>query len=148
MWLSLIWFISFLFFCWNLFCTIANLRIKCATETKNVSVLFYKILKSSFLHDSHIWLWGFFTLLDGLAHGGAFSNVVDIICPTPLRLRWIGLTDLPKSGPSSDSPGKCFFRLSFLWEFFEQWHNYDFSVELENAICIFFLVFYFISKHK
>ena len=48
MWLSLIWFISVLFVCWNLFCTIANLRIKCVTETKNVSVLFYKNLKSSF----------------------------------------------------------------------------------------------------
>ena len=68
MWLSLIWFISVLFVCWNLFCTIANLRIKCVTETKNVSVLFYKNLKSSFLHDSHIWLWGFFTLLVTLAH--------------------------------------------------------------------------------
>ena len=68
MWLSLIWFILFLFVCWNLFCTITNLRIKCVTETKNVSVLFYKNLKSSFLHDSHIWLWGFFTLLVALAH--------------------------------------------------------------------------------
>ena len=48
MWLSLIWFILVLFVCWNLFCTIANLRIKCVTETKNVSVLFYKNLKSSF----------------------------------------------------------------------------------------------------
>ena len=71
MWLSLIWFILVLFVCWNLFCTIANLRIKCVTETKNVSVLFYKNLKSSFLHDSHIWLWGFFTLLVALAHGVA-----------------------------------------------------------------------------
>ena len=128
---------SIFFVCWNLY-----LRIKCVTETKNVSVLFYKYLKSSFLHDSNIWLWSYFTLLDDLAHGGAFSNEVDIICP-PLRLRWIGLTDLPKSGPSSDSPGKCFFRLSFLWEFFEQWHNYDFSVEIQNAICIFFLLFLF-----
>ena len=48
MWLSLIWFILVLFVCWNLFCTIANLRIKCVTETKNVSVLFYKNVKSSF----------------------------------------------------------------------------------------------------
>ena len=48
MWLSLIWFILVLFICWNLFCTIANLRIKCVTETKNASVLFYKNLKSSF----------------------------------------------------------------------------------------------------
>ena len=48
MWLSLIWFILVLFVCWNLFCTIANLRIKCVTETKNVSVLFCKNLKSSF----------------------------------------------------------------------------------------------------
>ena len=37
-----------LFVCWNLFCTIVNLRIKCVTETKNVSVSFYKNLKSSF----------------------------------------------------------------------------------------------------
>ena len=44
-WLSLIWLISFFFVCWNLFCTIANLRIKCVTETKNVSVLIYKNLK-------------------------------------------------------------------------------------------------------
>ena len=44
----MIWFISVLFVCWNLFCTIANLRIKCVTETKNVSVLFYKNVKSSF----------------------------------------------------------------------------------------------------
>ena len=29
----------------------------------------YKNLKSSFLHDSHIWLWGFFTFLVSLAHG-------------------------------------------------------------------------------
>ena len=42
MWLSLIWCILVLFVCWNLFCTIANLRIKCVTETKNVSVLFAK----------------------------------------------------------------------------------------------------------
>ena len=76
MWLSLIWFILVLFVCWNLFCTIANLRIKCVTETKNVSVLFYKNLKSSFLHDSHIWLWGFFTLLVALAHGVAVQCIL------------------------------------------------------------------------
>jgi hypothetical protein len=68
MWLSLIWFGLVLFVCWNIFWTIANLRIKCVTETKNDSVLFYKNLKSSFLHDAHIWLWDFFTLLDALAH--------------------------------------------------------------------------------
>ena len=39
------------------------------TETKNISVLFYKNDKSSFLHHSHIWLWGFFTLLVALAQG-------------------------------------------------------------------------------
>ena len=71
MWLSLIWFILVLFVCWNLFCTITNLRINCVTETKNASVLFYKNLKSSFLHSSHIWLWGFFTFLVALAHGAA-----------------------------------------------------------------------------
>ena len=48
MWLSLIAFILILFVCWNLFCTIVNLRIKCVTETENVSVLFCKNLKSSF----------------------------------------------------------------------------------------------------
>ena len=34
MWLSFIWFILVLFVCWNIFWTIANLRIKCVTETK------------------------------------------------------------------------------------------------------------------
>ena len=48
MWLSMLWVISVLFVCWNLFCTIANHRIKCVTETKNVSVLFYRNVKSSF----------------------------------------------------------------------------------------------------
>ena len=48
MWLSMIWFIIVLFVCWNLFWIIANLRIKYVTETKNVSVLFYKNLKLSF----------------------------------------------------------------------------------------------------
>ena len=48
MWLSLIWFILVLFLCWNLFWTIANLRIKCVTETKSIFVMFYKNLKSSF----------------------------------------------------------------------------------------------------
>ena len=67
MWLSLIWFILVLFVCWNLFCTIANIRIKCVTETKKISLL----LNQAFLHDSHIWLWGFFTLLAALAHGAA-----------------------------------------------------------------------------
>ena len=47
-WLSLIWFILFLFVCRNLFCTIANLRIKCVTETKKKSFLFLKNLKSNF----------------------------------------------------------------------------------------------------
>ena len=60
MWLTLIWFISALFVCWKLFCTIANLRIKYVTETKTVSVLLYENLKLSFLHDSevslHYWL--------------------------------------------------------------------------------------------
>ena len=69
MWLSIVWFISVLFVYWNLFCTIANLRIKWVTETKNVSVLFYNNLKSSFLNDLHIWLWGFFTFLVALTHG-------------------------------------------------------------------------------
>ena len=45
------------------------IRIKCVTKTKNVSVLFRKNLKPSFLHDSNIWLWGFFVLLVALAHG-------------------------------------------------------------------------------
>ena len=70
MWLSLIWFILVLFVCWNLFWTIANLRIKCVTETKNVFVLFYKNLKSSF-STWHIWHWGFFTFLVALAQGAA-----------------------------------------------------------------------------
>ena len=45
------------------------IRIKCVTKTKNVSVLFRKNLKPSFLHDSNIWLWGFFVLLVALAYG-------------------------------------------------------------------------------
>ena len=44
------------------------------SETKNVSVLFYKNFRSSFLHDSNIWLWGFFTLLVALAHGAAWRG--------------------------------------------------------------------------
>ena len=46
MWLSLIWFLLFWFVCWNLFCTIANLRIKCVTETK--LFCFTKILNQAF----------------------------------------------------------------------------------------------------
>ena len=30
---------------------------------------FTKILNQAFLHDSHIWLWGFFTFLVALTHG-------------------------------------------------------------------------------
>ena len=47
---------------------IVNLRIKCVTENQKCLFCFTN-LKSTFLHDSHIWLWGFFTLLDALAHG-------------------------------------------------------------------------------
>jgi hypothetical protein len=66
MWLSY-WYglFKFFFVCRNLFCTLANLRIKCVIETKNVSLLFYRNLKSSFF----TWLTGFFTFLVGLTHG-------------------------------------------------------------------------------
>ena len=74
MWLSLIWAILVLFVCWNLFYTLANLRIKCVTETKNVSLLFYKNLKSSF----STWLTGFFTFFVTLAHG----------VPPPFLISW------------------------------------------------------------
>ena len=74
MWLSLIWAILVLFVCWNLFCTLANLRIKCVTETKNVSLLFYKNLKSSFSS----WPTGFFTFLFALALG----------VPPPFLISW------------------------------------------------------------
>ena len=47
-WLSFIWFILFLFVCRNLFCTIANLRIKCVIETKSVPFCFIKILNQVF----------------------------------------------------------------------------------------------------
>ena len=47
MWLSLIWFILILFVCSNLFCTIANLRIKCVTETKKLLFCFTKILNQA-----------------------------------------------------------------------------------------------------
>ena len=51
MWLSLICFISVLFvFFWDLSCKIENLKIKCVTETKNVSVLFCKHLTLRFLY--------------------------------------------------------------------------------------------------
>ena len=45
--------------------------LRYVSETKNISVLFHKNVKSSFLHDSHIWLSGFFTLLVALAHGAS-----------------------------------------------------------------------------
>ena len=53
MWLSLISYGLFLFGCLFVKTYFANLRIKCVTETKNVSVLFNKNIKSSFLNDSH-----------------------------------------------------------------------------------------------
>ena len=71
--IDMVSFIIKLFVCWNLFCTIANLRIKCVTETKNVSVLFYKNRRSRFLYE-----WGFFTLLVALAHGVACGHWVMI----------------------------------------------------------------------
>ena len=80
-------FILVLFVCWNLFWTIANLRVKCVTETKNVSLLFYKNLKSSFVNDSHIWLEGFFTFLVALAHGAARPR-----SPPHIALAWRWLT--------------------------------------------------------
>ena len=39
---------------------------------------FTKILIQDFLHDSHIWLWGFFTLLVALAHAVAGGWAVDV----------------------------------------------------------------------
>ena len=70
----MIWFILFLFVFKTYFVQyIVNLRIKCVTETRNVSVLFCKNLKSSFsnymahtfvsevsLHSWLIWpmVWG------------------------------------------------------------------------------------------
>ena len=47
-WFSMIWLISVLFVCWNLFSTIAKLRIKCVTKSKNVFILVYKNVESSF----------------------------------------------------------------------------------------------------
>ena len=44
-------------------------------NTKNVSALFCKNLKSSFLHYSDIWLWGFFTFLVALVQGASFPVV-------------------------------------------------------------------------
>ena len=79
MWLSLILFILILFVCWNLFCTIANLRIKCLTETKNVSIFYYMTHK-------HIWVWDFFTFLVVLAHSVAPPVPPVPQGPTPLTL--------------------------------------------------------------
>ena len=49
-------------------------------KPKIVSVLFYNNLKSSFLHDSQIWLWGFFTLLVALAHGVPIQSIISVVC--------------------------------------------------------------------
>ena len=65
--------IVYLFVCWTLFFAIANFRIKCVIETKNIPVLFWKHLLS-FLHFSHIWCWGFFTFLVALAHSVPLPN--------------------------------------------------------------------------
>ena len=46
--------------------------IKCVTEM--FLFCFTKILNQAFLHDSHIWLWGFFTFLVALAHGAAVHS--------------------------------------------------------------------------
>ena len=55
---------------------------------------FDKNLKSSFLHDSHIWLWGFFTLLVALAHGAPSPrfrrpcSVLEVLGATTFFLRF------------------------------------------------------------
>ena len=58
----------------------------------------YKNLKSSFLHDSHIWLWGFYTLVVALAHGApcgatarcaALCALKPIWNGKPLEIEWV-----------------------------------------------------------
>ena len=67
-----------MFVCWNLFCTIANLKIKCVIETKNT------------------WFTGFFTVLIALAHGVPFRTKVRMI------LWYQHFSDLQQKNYSSD----------------------------------------------
>ena len=72
--LSLIWFILFHFVCLLkliLYDSKAQNQMYDWKRKCFCFVLFYKNLKSSFLYDTHIWLWSFFTLLLALAHGVA-----------------------------------------------------------------------------
>ena len=75
MWLSLTWFILG-FFC-LLILILYNSKPQNTFDsvvcycTKMFLFCFTKILNQAFLHDSVIWIWGFFTLLVALAHGVA-----------------------------------------------------------------------------
>ena len=132
MWLSLIWYILVLFVCWNLICTIANLRIKCLTETRNVSVLLFKNLKSSFLHDSHIWLWGFFTLLVALAHGVTVSRAPNSVLAITKNNAGLHATDSIKVifwcqiNPGTSEPARP---PALQWPFLES-DTYSFLIDI------------------
>ena len=70
MWLSLISMVYFIFVC-LLKLILYNSKPQnqiCDWNQKKMSVLLFTNLRSSFLHDSHNWLWVFFTLLVALAH--------------------------------------------------------------------------------
>ena len=75
-----------------------NLRIKCMTETKNVSVLFYKNLKSSFLHSTwHTHLTQRFLYILGCsgpwcgiaARYSTFSYLINNIKKTKIKIQFI-----------------------------------------------------------
>ena len=109
MWLSLIWAILVLFVCWNLFYTLANLRIKCVTETKNVSLLFYKNLKSNF----STLLRGFFTFLVALVNGVPCGVRRVVMCLEMLVITCSLITTLRRNVSWNDrfdfsSCAKCF----------------------------------------
>ena len=55
---------------------------------------FTKILNQAFLHDSHIWFWGFLTFLFALAHGALLSSQKLVRPSTTYLFRWaIALLD-------------------------------------------------------
>ena len=79
MWFSLIWFILVLFVCWKLFCSESIVWL----QPKMFLFRSTKILNQAFRHNSHIWLWGFFTFLVVLAHilpDGKKINLKTYVC--------------------------------------------------------------------
>ena len=112
--LSLIWFVLVLFVCWNVFCTIENLRIRFATEIKNIFVLFFKNLESSFS-----------TLLSHLT----------------LRFLYILGCSGPRCGMAMLFQWKKRQSLPALWTLWRtQWNEISGAIFLSLFICYFFVV--------